>query len=162
MYKKISGVRFTVSFLALLLVVLLSACSSTQVSTQPQPITPTTTTTTTTTVTTATPKPSTTITSAPKALTGTFHQKVSYQTPESVEDVDFVFSVSSGSVTNLALSATPIEQNSKKYQSKFMDAIASKVVGMKISDIGTFDRVGGASLTTKAFNQAVTRLKAQS
>lgn len=43
-----------------------------------------------------------------------------------------------------------------------MDAITSKVVGMKISDLGSFDRVGGASLTTDAFNQAVVQLKAQS
>lgn len=176
MYRKISGVRFTVSFLALLLVVFLSACSSSKVvtSVKPSPVVPSESTIaapvattpispagadTTTIPTTA---KSTTTTPAPKALTGTFHEKVAYQTPESTENVDFVFTVTAGSVTGLTLSATPVESQSRKYQSKFMDAITNKVVGMKISDLGSFDRVGGASLTTDAFNQAVVQLKAQS
>ncbi|MCX6733320.1 MAG: hypothetical protein NTX63_00735 [Candidatus Peregrinibacteria bacterium] len=173
MHRKISGVRFTVSFLALLLVVFLSACSSAKVTTKVRPssIVPSASTITapvtapvspvsTNTTTPTTTKPTTT--PAPKALTGTFHERVSYQTPESIEDVDFVFAVSSGSVTNLTLSSTPSERQSGKYQSRFMDAITNQVVGMKISDLGTFDRVGGASLTTDAFNQAVAQLKAQS
>jgi len=176
MYQKVSGVRFTVSFLALLLVVLLSACSSPKVATSVEsssvipaentiatptataPVSPVSTDASTA---QATTKP-TTITSTPKALTGTFHEKTSYQTPESSENVDFVFVVTAGSVTGLTLEATPTESKSQQYQSKFMDAITSKVVGMKIADLGTFDRVGGASLTTDAFNQAVARLKTQS
>lgn len=164
MHRNISGVRFTVSFLALLLVVFLSACSSVKVA---QPTTPPPAITTTAPASPVVSAPSVqtapSITPvAPKAVSGTFHEKVAYDTPEGSENVDFVFTVDSGMVKDLTLISTPNESQSKKYQSKFMSSITSQVVGKKISEIGTFDRVGGASLTTPAFNQAVTALKTQS
>ncbi len=168
MYRNISGVRFTVSFLALLLVVVLSACSSAPVKPSAEPLQNTTATTTPLDVAPApvTPAPvaPTPVISAvaPKAATGTFHERVSYDTPQSSEDVDFVFTIDAGIVKNLVLDSVPVESNSRKFQKKFMDGITSQIVGKKISEIGTFDRVGGASLTTPAFNQAVAKLKAQS
>lgn len=159
MHRNISGVRFTVSFLALLLVVSLSACSSNTVApTRVPKVSPAIPSASTYTSTPATAVPP----FNPKALTGTFHERVAYDTPESTENVDFVFTVSSGVVKNLTLNSTPQESRSAKYQKQFMGAITGQVVGMKISQIGSFDRVGGASLTTPAFNQAVAQLKAQS
>lgn len=169
MHRNISGVRFTVSFLALLLVVFLSACSSVKVA---QPTTPSPSITTAPPVSTTPASPVVSVPSAqtassvtsvaPKVVSGTFHEKVSYQTPESLENVDFVFTVDVGIVKSLVLDSAPVEQKSRKFQKKFMDTITAQVVGKKISEIGTFDRVGGASLTTPAFNQAVTALKTQS
>lgn len=178
MHRNISGVRFTVSFLALLLVVFLSACSSSKVVTS---VVPSPTAVTAAPVVTApaviptapavvpvvpvvppvktTPTP---VPVAPKAVSGTFHEKVSYGTPEGSESLDFVFTVDSGVVSNLALGNSAKNSDSRKYVNRFMSSITSQVVGKKVSSIGTFSRVAGASLTTPAFNQAVAKLKAQS
>lgn len=168
MHQNIYGVRFTISFLALLLVVFLSACSSSEVVTSVAPSPSTSVTSTAPTPLTVPPVDSTIksvtapVAAVPKKVVNTIHEKVSYQTPESTEKVDFVFTVDSGVVKDLALISAPVEDKSKKFQAKFMSAITSQVVGKKISEIGTFDRVGGASLTTPAFNQAVVMLKTQS
>jgi hypothetical protein len=48
---------------------------------------------------------------------------------------------------------------SSNFQQKFTAAYQSQVIGKKIDDI-KLSRVGGASLTTKAFNEAVAKVKA--
>jgi hypothetical protein len=48
---------------------------------------------------------------------------------------------------------------SKNYQSKFMAAYQSQVIGKKLDSI-KLSRVGGASLTSNAFNDAVAKVKA--
>lgn len=49
---------------------------------------------------------------------------------------------------------------SKEYSSRFLASYKAKVVGQKLSDI-SLSRVGGASLTSNAFNAALTAIKAQ-
>lgn len=179
MYRNISGVRFTVSFLAILLVVFLSACSSSTVAPSVQPavqsesapqadreskadveiktdakvdvkVAPVKT------------SPVTSAPAAKKELTGTFSEKATYQSPAGKEDVEFVFVVDKNIVKGLTLAKFSPVSTSKMYQTKFMDGVTSQVVGKKISDIGTFDRVNGSSLTPAAFNRAVLQLKTQS
>ncbi len=48
---------------------------------------------------------------------------------------------------------------SSKYQSRFMGAYESQVIGKKLDAI-KLSRVGGASLTTGGFNDAVAKVKA--
>lgn len=48
---------------------------------------------------------------------------------------------------------------SSKYQSRFMSAYESQVIGKKLDTI-KLSRVGGASLTTGGFNDAVAKVKA--
>jgi len=49
---------------------------------------------------------------------------------------------------------------SNAHQERFDNAYASEVIGENISDIN-LSRVGGASLTTEAFNEAVAQIAAQ-
>jgi uncharacterized iron-regulated membrane protein len=49
-------------------------------------------------------------------------------------------------------------EESSKYQSRFMDAYESQVIGKKLDAI-KLSRVGGASLTTGGFNDALAKVK---
>ena len=51
-------------------------------------------------------------------------------------------------------------QTSSQYQSRFSQSYQSEVVGKKLDSI-SLTRVGGASLTTGAYNQALTQVKTQ-
>lgn len=167
MHRNISKVRFAASFLAILLIVFLSACSSdtvtplvqspaaqnqqaSQADAQPKVETN---------ANVVSVKPKSTI---KKELTGTYSEKATYQSPAGKEDVEFVFTVESGVVKGLKLAKFSAVSTSKMYQTKFMEGVTGQVVGKKISEIGTFDRVNGSSLTPAAFNRAVLQLKTQS
>ena len=89
---------------------------------------------------------------APQTFTRT--ETVSYTTPAEAKDVvEFSVTVTDGVIT--AASATPKSKNeiSQKMQTGFAGAV-SKVVGMKAKDLDV-DAIGGASLTTAAFEQFV-------
>lgn len=160
--------RLSVSFLALLLLAVLSACSALPSST-PSSVSPVV----------VTPESSQSVPPVsdlsvkpllkpqtkpqpPKAATnGRFVESVSYQTPESTENIDFAFVMKDGVVQNLELPNFSSIPTSRSFQQLFMSAVKSQIIGKKLSEIGTFDRIGGASLTTPAFNQAVAKLKSQ-
>lgn len=85
---------------------------------------------------------------APSALTRT--ETVSYKNPSGSDEVEFSLTVTDGLIT--AASANPKAKNeiSIKLQTAFAADVASKVIGMKAKDLD-IDAVGGASLTTGAF-----------
>ncbi len=91
---------------------------------------------------------------APDATTPptTKTETVSYTNPSGSDEVEFSLTVTDGVITSV--SATPKAKNeiSTKLQTAFAEEISSKVVGMKISDLN-LAAVGGASLTTGAFNK---------
>ncbi len=78
-------------------------------------------------------------------------------TPAGSDSVEFSITVADGVVT--AINATPKATNeiSKSKQTAFAGEIASKVVGKKISELN-LSAVGGASLTTTAFNSFIKAL----
>ncbi|OGV90571.1 hypothetical protein A3A66_02305 [Microgenomates group bacterium RIFCSPLOWO2_01_FULL_46_13] len=48
-----------------------------------------------------------------------------------------------------------------EYQGGFAEAVGDRVVGKLVTNVGELDRVSGASLTTRAFNKAILKLKEQ-
>lgn len=85
---------------------------------------------------------------APTALTRT--ETVSYKNPSGADEVEFSVTVTDGVIT--AASANPKAKNeiSIKLQTAFAADVASKVIGKKAKDLDV-DAIGGASLTTAAF-----------
>lgn len=163
--------KFSTSFLAMMLLVVISACSAPETTTNTTPPAPPAATTTPPPVAAPTPAPqtpttqATTETTSPEAMSpvmiadGTYTTKGTYRSPAQTEDVEFTFTVKSGSVEGVELSKGSTIPNSKKYQGLFMEGIKKEIIGKKLSEIGTFDRVNGSSLTPKGFNQAMTSLK---
>ena len=90
---------------------------------------------------------------APQAFTRT--EVVSYKSPADEKDlVEFSVTVTDGVIT--AASATPKSEHeiSQKMQTGFAGEVSKKVVGMKAKNLDV-DAIGGASLTTAAFEQFV-------
>ncbi len=81
-------------------------------------------------------------------------KQVQYTSPAGKEDVEFTITTSGDTIT--AVSAKPLASNSvsKMLQVKFSEAILKGVVGKKKSEL-QLHAIGGASLTTNAFNQFV-------
>lgn len=82
-----------------------------------------------------------------------------YESPAGTENMTIAFTLKGDLVENVALTSGSSNETSEKFQKLFMAGVKSQVVGKKVSDIGTFDRVNGASLTGAGFNQAVAKLK---
>lgn len=82
-------------------------------------------------------------------------ETVTYASPAGPQDpVEFSVTVTDGVIT--AASATAKSENdiSKKLQTAFAAEVGTKVVGMKAADLDV-DAIGGASLTTAAFETFV-------
>ena len=89
------------------------------------------------------------VTASPRVLTRT--EVVTYASPANPKDpVEFSVTVTDGVIT--AASATPKSDNevSKQLQTAFAAEVSAKVVGKKAKDLDV-DAIGGASLTTAAF-----------
>lgn len=91
----------------------------------------------------------------------TFTGSGSYLTPaRSKHELDVTLTVEKGIVT----AANVVYDNgagfSNGHQERFDNAYKAQVVGKPLGDI-SLSRVGGASLTTEGFNQAVAAIKAQ-
>ncbi|MCC7197849.1 FMN-binding protein [Candidatus Peregrinibacteria bacterium] len=167
--------KLSASFLAMMLLVVISACSGPE--TTPTPATPPS-------ATTQTPPPATTPTSTTESATetqtttqattestpsesstpiviadGTYTTKGNYRSPAQSEDVEFSFTIKANTVESVELTKGSTIPNSQKFQGLFMEGIKKEIIGKKLSEIGTFDRVNGSSLTPKGFNQAMTELK---
>lgn len=164
--------KLSTSFLAMMLLVVISACSAPEATTTVTPATPppvvaptpaakpTPTPVTTTETQTTTEKTSTqSSTSSAVIADGTYTTKGSYRSPAQTEDVEFTFTMKAGAVEGVELVKESSIPMSKKYQGLFMEGIKKEIIGKKLSEIGTFDRVNGSSLTPKGFNQAMTELK---
>jgi NifU-like protein involved in Fe-S cluster formation len=87
--------------------------------------------------------------------------KKSYENPAGGDDVMFTLVVdATGIITDAKTGILAIHDISKKRQLAFAEGLPAAVKGKKLSELTTIDRVGGSSLTTKAFNDALTELKA--
>lgn len=116
---------------------------------------------------TATPAPVTTpIVATPTTATnndyvnGTYTSTVTYSVPEGGrEPLTVTLTITNDTVTALTVSQDADKRESRQYQSRFANAIESYVVGEAIDGLD-LSRVGGASLTTRAFNNAVKDIRA--
>jgi hypothetical protein len=93
-----------------------------------------------------------------KVLTAT----TSYKNPSGMDEVGFKVVVdSNGTITDGEVQVLAENRNSKMFQENFSKGFPTAVRGKKISDLESIDRVGGASLTTKAFNESLGKLKSE-
>ncbi|MEN9920503.1 MAG: hypothetical protein RL538_396 [Candidatus Parcubacteria bacterium] len=89
---------------------------------------------------------------------GTYTAKTSYQTPKRDEYVmDVTLTFAGNVVTDASVAYSQGAEKDPNAQ-KFEAAYKAEVVGKKIDSIN-LSRVGGASLTTTAFNNALTNIK---
>ncbi len=89
---------------------------------------------------------------------GTYTRTVSYAVPEGgMESITVTLTLVNGEVTALTIVNDADSRESERYQSRFESAIDAKVIGQSIEGLSV-SRVGGASLTTRAFTNAVTNI----
>ncbi len=106
---------------------------------------------------TATPTP----TSASVASTytdGTYAATVSYSVPRGSNKLTAKLTISNGVVTAVSTTHDYTDRESGEFISNFDAKIKASVVGKNISSL-SLSRIGGASLTTRAFTNALTAIK---
>ena len=85
-----------------------------------------------------------------------------YSNPGGKDYVSFTIAVDgSGVITKAETGVLAVNPISKTRQESFAAGLPAVLVGKKLSDVTKIDRVGGSSLTTNAFNEALSGLKAQ-
>lgn len=88
--------------------------------------------------------------------------ETAYMSPAGEEKVAFMVYVdANGVVTNAETGVMAKSPISVTRQESFAQELPTAIVGMKLSELNSIDRVGGSSLTTGAFNEALVELKAQ-
>lgn len=102
-----------------------------------------------------TPAPSSTYTD------GSYTVTEAYKVPDGSSDsITVTIALKDDTVTSLSVTGAGLKRESQQYQSRFIGSIDSQVIGKDIDTI-SLSRVGGASLTTKAFNNALQKIEAQ-
>lgn len=98
--------------------------------------------------------------SATAYIDGTYTATGSYQTPETVEQIEVTITLAGDVVTAVEVTGDPQASESQRYQSEFIGGISDEVEGKNIDDL-TVDRVAGSSLTSGGFNDALDEIKAE-
>ena len=89
---------------------------------------------------------------------GTYKNTVTYQTPNRTEyQLDVTLTVSNDVVTDAKVAYSQGAEKDPNAQ-RFEGAYKTEVIGKSLDSIN-LSRVGGASLTTGAFNKALTQIK---
>ncbi len=84
-----------------------------------------------------------------------------YQTPaRTTHELDVTLTIESGVVTDAKVVYDKGEGFSNPHQERFDNAYKAEVIGKSLNDI-SLSRVGGASLTSEGFNQAIASIKSQ-
>ena len=111
---------------------------------------------------TATPTPTTpsTTTTTPVTTTsnkykdGTYTASATYSVPHGSNSISVNVTIANDAITNVSTNHTYKDSESGMYVDSFDSYISSKVVGKSVSSL-SLSRVGGASLTTIGFNNAL-------
>ncbi len=92
---------------------------------------------------------------------GTYSNSQTYRVPEGESNsIDVKITLSGDVIKDLTVDSNYDSRESERYVSGFESSIKSKVVGKKISDVN-LSIVGGASLTTDAFTEAISEIQAE-
>jgi len=83
---------------------------------------------------------------------------VSYTSPGGPETITVSLAVTDGAIASASALPGATHAVSTKWQSSFAESISEAVVGKSIDDIAGLDAIGGASLTTGGFKEAVAAL----
>ncbi len=89
---------------------------------------------------------------------GTYSAKVSYYVPKASNDLTAKVTVSGGTVTAVTVDHNYYDHESERYIDSFENALQSAVVGKSIDGL-SLGRIGGATLTTQAFDDALTTVR---
>ncbi|CAN5136084.1 hypothetical protein BH11ACT2_BH11ACT2_18630 [soil metagenome] len=89
---------------------------------------------------------------------GTYKASASYQSPGGNEDINVTITLANGVVTAVTTTTDGTSPDEVHYQGEFNKGIAGVVVGKKIDDLQV-DKVGGSSLTSGGFNDALATIK---
>jgi len=90
---------------------------------------------------------------------GTYTEAGSYTAPSGTETVDVTVTLAAGVITDVKVVGEATDPTAKLHQGEFSSGIAAIVVGKNIDDIKV-DKVGGSSLTSGGFNEAIDAIKA--
>lgn len=92
--------------------------------------------------------------------TQTYEVTGEYTSPGGPETIGIKITLDGETITDSVVEVRAENPISNRKQTDFAAAHKELVVGKKISEI-TLDKVAGASLTTKGYNEAIEKLKAQ-
>jgi hypothetical protein len=149
-----SSKTMAVSGLAVVLVIALLVYSNTQPKT-PAPVSETSTTIS------ATASSTSTETMMKALKDGSYTVKGMYTSPAGPDEIDVTITLKDGMVTESEVTALAENPKSKFFQGKFVETYKTSVEGKKVSDLKNLVAVGGASLTTKGFIDALSKVEAQ-
>ncbi len=96
----------------------------------------------------------------PAGATGTFTAASSYSTGRSIHELDVTLTLDNGVVTAADIDYDGAGEPGTPILRSFNEAYETEVVGRDIDSI-ELSRVGGASWTSNAFNEAVDEIRAQ-
>ncbi len=85
---------------------------------------------------------------------GSYTSSASYNVPHGSNSISINITLKGDKITALSTDNNYTDHESERYISRFDGAIEQEVLNVPISDI-SLSRVGGASLTTSAFNRAL-------
>ncbi len=84
----------------------------------------------------------------------------SYTTPGGRESVTVTLTLDDDVVSAVSVDGSAEQGDSLRYQSEFIENIASQVVGVAIDDLDV-SKVAGSSLTSSGFNDAISQIAAE-
>ncbi len=89
---------------------------------------------------------------------GQYSATGSYYSPAGTEEIKVNLTIANDTVAAVSVAAMASDEESLKYQNRFIKNVSAVVVGKKISDLN-LGKVSGSSLTPKGFNDALTKIK---
>ena len=89
---------------------------------------------------------------------GTYRATGSYSSPGGVQSIDLTVTLEKGIITSTSIVPKATDGDAKEYQSDFVAAYKSYVVGRSVSKV-SLSRVAGSSLTSNGFNRALDQIK---
>ena len=91
---------------------------------------------------------------------GTYDATADYQSPNGTETIKVTLTLESDVVTDVEVEGKSVDPSPEveQHQAEFEDGIAGEVVGKNIDELDVH-RVGGSSLTSSGFNEAVEQIK---
>lgn len=90
---------------------------------------------------------------------GTYTESADYQAPSGTESIDVTITLADNVITDVQVTGHATDPEAKLHQGQFAVGIAAAVVGKDIDSIQV-DKIGGSSLTSSGFNDAVDAIKA--
>jgi hypothetical protein len=104
------------------------------------------------------PRPAVTAPASSAEQTIEYSTSVTYDVPGDSQSLSVKLTLQNNIVINVSTSLSMSGGESSGYQKRFASSYKSQVLNKNIKDI-SLSRVGGASLTTEAFNQAIAKIK---